>query len=204
MSSQMSSNESPGCDAPAKPRNSAHAGDARTRQQARDAFEWKLRAHEARRQRCDDEPQPSHAAASDTAASAAGAIAAAVTGNAQPRAHDAACADAAAAPIEATANSARPALEAALNAYPTVPPITGTDPATVWEASLREPNSVAVDMRAIRAEQPAHAQPIWAVAISSPTVRTEILARHAPRLHERLRARLNTSHVRVERDDEEQ
>jgi hypothetical protein len=108
--------------------------------------------------------------------------------------------------VETVTTGPRAAIEAALNANPgpSVTPVGGTDPAAIWEASVCEPNSVAVEVRAVRAERStAHeAQPSWALTIGSSNVNAEVLARHAPRLNERLRKHaIGLSHVRIEREE---
>jgi len=99
----------------------------------------------------------------------------------------------------------RAVLEASLTACPgqAVTPLTGTEPAALWEVSIREPNAVAVDVRAERSG-PAGTQRAWGLTIASPAANTEMLARHAPRLNERLRKHaVGLSHVRIEEADEE-
>ncbi|HTT11055.1 MAG TPA: hypothetical protein VMG60_09220 [Burkholderiaceae bacterium] len=109
---------------------------------------------------------------------------------------------------ETTTTGTRASLEAALNANvaPSVTQVGASDPAAVWEASVSEPNSIPVDIRAIRAERsgPQQMQPTWTVGVSSSRVDAEILARHVPRLNERLRKQgIGFSHVREDRDEDE-
>jgi hypothetical protein len=74
------------------------------------------------------------------------------------------------------------------------------DAAGAWSVSLNQPLGLALELRAVRggatAETPAH----WTLTIASPAHDAALLARHAPRLNERLRAR--ALHVRIESDDE--
>jgi hypothetical protein len=86
---------------------------------------------------------------------------------------------------------------------PTVTPLSGGDAAMTWEVSMHEPNSVALDMRAVRAERAASdPQASWGLTIASSSVGAEVLARHAPRLNERLRKHaIGPEHVRIEQAD---
>lgn len=143
-------------------------------------------------------------AAGDTPAAAASALAVAAVTPQTARPTEPAAGPVSVA-IETVATGPRAAIEAALNSSPgpIVSPIGGTEPAAVWEASVSEPNSIAVEVRAMRAEQPAaqQVQPGWMVAVTSSTVNADILSRHAPRLTERLRKQaLGITDVRVEQD----
>lgn len=167
----------------------------------RDAFELALRK-KSRRDEDDQqqEPQSDAAAAALAAALAAGAP--------HTLRHAAPVAAPAPASTAETAHSGpRAAIEAALNANPgpIVTPIGATDPAALWEASISEPNGIAVDVRAMRAEQlTPQAQSGWTVAVSSSTVDAGVLVRHAPRLNERLRKHgVGFSHVRIEGDPDQ-
>ncbi|HSW25514.1 MAG TPA: hypothetical protein VLJ62_22330 [Burkholderiaceae bacterium] len=104
----------------------------------------------------------------------------------------------------------RAALEASLRESPCPQgtPIGGTEAAMTWEATVNEPNSLALEVRAVRAERTALSGPqaAWGLTIASPTVGVEVLARHVPRLNERLRKHaIGPEHVRIEqaRDDDE-
>lgn len=107
--------------------------------------------------------------------------------------------------FDAPPTAARAKLDAALNANiaPSITAVGETDPAALWEASVREPNSIAVDVRALRAERSGQeAGAAWTVSVKSSSVGAETLARHAPRLDERLRKRAaGFTHVRIEQDD---
>jgi hypothetical protein len=93
----------------------------------------------------------------------------------------------------------RAAFEAALEGMP-LPASAAAAQAATWEASVREPSGVAIELRAARGDGPAG----WTLTIASSGVEAALLARHAPRLSERLRARaLADTHVRIERDDRE-
>lgn len=167
----------------------------------RDAFELALRKKSSPHDDDDrqQDPQSDGAAAALAAALAAGA----------PHAlrHPAPVAAPPPAPVETASTGPRAAIEAALNANPgpLVTPLGATDPAALWEASISEPNGIAVDVRALRAEQlTPQAQPGWTVAVSSSSVDAAVLARHAPRLNERLRKHgAGFSHVRIEADQGE-
>lgn len=110
--------------------------------------------------------------------------------------------------VETVTTGPRAAIEAALNANAgeIVTPLGGVDPAAVWEASVREPNAIAVDVRVVRTERTtAQEAPAWTVTVGSSSVNAELLARHAPRLNERLRKHaVGFSHVRIEREEEDE
>jgi hypothetical protein len=60
-------------------------------------------------------------------------------------------------------------------------------------------------LRAIRGACAAEAQATWTLTIGSSALDAAGLARHLPRLDERMRARApNFTHVRIEADDEEE
>jgi hypothetical protein len=191
----------------AKSASSTRTDDLRGSTQAesspeqRDAFELALRKKSSRR----DEDDPQHEPQSDTAAAAL--LAALAGGGPHTLRNAAPVAAPPPAPVETSATGARAAIEAALNANtaPLVTPIGATDPAALWEASIAEPNGVAVNVRALRAEQlTPQAQPSWTVAVSSSTVDAGVLGQHAPRLNERLRKHgVGFSHVRIEGDQEQ-
>jgi hypothetical protein len=90
---------------------------------------------------------------------------------------------------------------------PLVTPVGGSEAAMTWEVSVHEPNSLALEMRAVRAERTAsEPQASWGLTIASSSVGAEVLARHAPRLNERLRKHaIGPEHLRIEQaetDDE--
>jgi hypothetical protein len=109
--------------------------------------------------------------------------------------------------IDLDPSGTRAAVEASLRETP-CPQATalhGSEPPTSWEVSLHEPNSVALQMQAVRTERTGTAEPnaAWGLTIASPSVDAEILARHAPRLNERLRKHaIGPEHVRIERADD--
>lgn len=112
------------------------------------------------------------------------------------------------APVETDpATGTRAHIEAALsNPGLLVTPLGATDPAALWEASISEPNGIPVDVRALRADGATTqaGQPAWTVAVSSSKVNADVLARHAPRLDERLRKRsAGVVHVRIESETED-
>jgi hypothetical protein len=75
------------------------------------------------------------------------------------------------------------------------------DAAGAWEVTLRQPLGAAVDVRATRTTDAVNG---WSLAIGSPTLDASVLARHAPKLNERLKARaLSNTHVRIEESDRE-
>jgi hypothetical protein len=88
---------------------------------------------------------------------------------------------------------------------PLLTPVGGSEAAMTWEATVHEPNSLALEVRAVRAERSdSSAPPGWSLTIASPSVGVEVLARHAPRLNERLRKHaIGLDHVRIERSEED-
>lgn len=110
--------------------------------------------------------------------------------------------------LEPAATGTRAVIEASLreSPCPLVTPIGGGEAAMTWEAIVHEPNSVAVEVRAVRAEQSAFSEQraTWGLTIASPTVGAEVLARHAPRLNERLRKQaIGLDHVRIEHAEQD-
>ncbi len=104
-----------------------------------------------------------------------------------------------AAALPGSVTAPRAAFEAVLDGMPPLAPVAAADTGT-WEASVGGPSGVAIELRASRGGGPDG----WTLTISSPTVGAALLAQHAPRLNERLRARaLAGTHVRIERDDGE-
>lgn len=106
-------------------------------------------------------------------------------------------------------NATQAAVGTALSADAGPLPAAGlrTDTASAWEVTLNDPRGVAVELRAARpaglagADRPAN----WTLTIASPVHDAALLARHVPRLNERLRAReLTHDHVRIEGDDDAQ
>jgi hypothetical protein len=85
-----------------------------------------------------------------------------------------------------------------------VTPLTGTEPAALWEVSVAAPNAVPMQVRAERTGG-TEAHRAWGLTIASPAANTEMLVRHAPRLNERLRKHaVGLSHVRIEQADEDE
>jgi hypothetical protein len=201
----MSATQSP---PPAPPRSESRDAPSRASSKepahnhpARDDFE---RALQARQQQ--QEEQPGDSQEEPTAGD--GGIAAWMSALPAPLPLRAAAAPAslcaAAAPAEVSGT--RAAVEASLSACPgqAVTPLTGTDPAALWEVSVAgTPNAVPMQVRAERTGNDA--QRAWGLTIASPAANTEMLVRHAPRLNERLRKHaIELSHVRVEQGDEEE
>jgi hypothetical protein len=90
---------------------------------------------------------------------------------------------------------------AAADADPPQSLATPANAAGAWELTLRQPLSAALDLHATRTADAGHG---WSLTVASPTVDASVLARHAPRLNERLKARaLSNTHVRIEERDEE-
>lgn len=87
------------------------------------------------------------------------------------------------------------------DAGPAQAPALRTEAAGAWEVSLRSPMGVAVELRATRSEAlvPTTAAAPWTLAIAAPGLAHATLMQHAPRLHERLRARaIGEIHIRIE------
>ncbi len=122
-----------------------------------------------------------------------------------------------AAPALGTTASAEPdlnptqaALGTALSTDSGAPMAPGlrSDTGSAWEVSLNDPRGVALELRAARPAgvSAAGAPANWTLTIASPVQDAALLARHTPRLNERLRSRaLTHTHVRIEgeREDEE-
>jgi len=190
------------CDPPTRRDSVRGPAQAESSPEQRDAFERALCTKSSRRDDEDqqqDEPQSDAAAAALAAALAAGAP--------HPLRHAAPVAASVSASAETAATGPRAAIEAALNSSsgPIVTPVGATDPAALWQASINEPNGIAVDVRALRGERVTpQAQPTWTVAVSSSTVNADVLARHASRLNERLRKQgVGFSHVRIESEQDD-
>lgn len=120
----------------------------------------------------------------------------------------AAAAPGAPAAADPSPNATQAAVGTALSADAGPLPAAGlrTDTASAWQVTLNDPRGVAVELRATRpaalagADRPAN----WALTIAAPAHDAALLARHVPRLNERLRAReLTHTHVRIEDDDEQ-
>lgn len=106
--------------------------------------------------------------------------------------------------IEPDSSASRAAIGAALtHSTPAITPVGSTDPAAVWEASVRGADSVPLDVRVMRAEKaPGETQAGLTMTIGSSGVNAEVLVRHAPRLNERLRKHgIEYDHVRIQRDE---
>jgi len=113
--------------------------------------------------------------------------------------------DAGRAGLDAAAGGAtRAAMQASLDADPGLaqPLAPAANAAGAWELTLRQPLGAAMDVRATRNAEAVNG---WSLSIGSPTLDASVLARHAPRLNERLKARaLSSSHVRIEESDAEE
>jgi hypothetical protein len=104
--------------------------------------------------------------------------------------------------VDPAPTGTRAVVEASLRetSCPVATPVGGGVAATAWEVSVQEPNSIPLEMRAVRAERSAsEPQASWGLTIASSSVGAEVLARHAPRLNERLRKHaIGPEHVRIE------
>jgi hypothetical protein len=168
--------------------------------QAEAAFERLLRAKTATREG-DDERDG--ASADAPPCSVPQQPAASADGNAATREVALPRADAPAA-NEASSLGLRASVEAAFGAP--IPPASAACDAHTWEVSLGEPLGVPMDLRATRSPQQVTgaAAAGWSLTLSSSARDAALLARHVPRLHERLRSRgLDHGPVALERDDEE-
>jgi hypothetical protein len=186
---------------PAAPRADPNSGSAICRrddappQNPRATFEHVLQAkRQAPRDEQEDTPSVEAAAAmaSMTPAQSLARVAVAPTG-------------AGAGPVDTGTGGAHAAIQTALNANPgpQVTPMGGTEPAAVWEASVRGPQHLTIDVRAERFTSHG-APPSWGLTIGSAALGVELLARHAPRLNERLRKHgVELDHVRIESCDDE-
>ena len=107
---------------------------------------------------------------------------------------------------EASATAAKAGLGAALDAPngAALPSGLRQDAAGAWAVTLNDPRGLALDLRATRPgdAQPAGAAAPWSLTIASGVHDAALLARHAPRLNERLQARAATpTHVRIASSD---
>ncbi|HEU5296748.1 MAG TPA: hypothetical protein VFU71_18345 [Burkholderiaceae bacterium] len=103
--------------------------------------------------------------------------------------------------VAEVATGTRAAIETALqNSVPhDLCPIGGTDRPSVWEASIGGASG-PVELRAERVAVQG-TQPTWGLTIGAPALGADVVARHAPRLHDRLRKHgIDVDHVRIERD----
>jgi trimeric autotransporter adhesin len=94
----------------------------------------------------------------------------------------------------AAATSAAAATDAASIFAPTA---DEADPG-VWEASIRNGDGVALDLRAESAASGPGGSSTWTVTVVAPALSPAILARHAPDLSDRLRRRGIAARVRGE------
>lgn len=167
---------------------------------ARDGFE---RALQARQQR--QEEQPSENSEEAPADGGAAAWMSVLPPPLLPMRAAAVPASVCAAGVIGETSGTRAVIEASLTASPgeAVTPLTGTDPAALWEVSVSATNAVPMQMRAERSGS-TETHRAWGLTIASPAGNTEMMARHAPRLNERLRKHaVGLSHVRIEESDED-
>lgn len=178
--------------------------------QSQSAFESALRSKQSRRERGkDDERDDERGDQRDSAADGALAGLAANFAGHQPALRPVADDAPASSPrsCDLTPSGTRAAMEAALNANvaPGITDVGASDPAALWEASVREPNAIPVDVRVLRAEKTGQeANTAWTVSVRAQGVSADTLVRHAPRLDERLRKHaVGFSHVRIEEDEQD-
>lgn len=167
---------------------------------ARDGFE---RALQARQQRPEEQPGEDPEEGSTDATPA---WMSALPAPPLPLRAAAAPASVCAAGLIGESSGTRAVIEASLTASPgeAVTPLTGTDPAALWEVSVGETNSVPMQLRAERTGG-TDTHRAWGLTIASPAGQTEMLARNTPRLNERLRKHaIGLSHVRIEAADEDE
>ena len=106
-------------------------------------------------------------------------------------------------PSQPETSASQAALQSSLNADPAPAPLgaSSAQAAGTWEVSVNQPLGAALQMSATRPERANNAEgpAAWTLTIGSSNVDASVLARHAPRLNERLRARsLTNTHVRIE------
>jgi hypothetical protein len=109
-------------------------------------------------------------------------------------------------PGEPSATAVRATLEAGLLGLPAPVALAGgsADAGTSWSVTLHQPLGTALEFRASRSAGAAEPHATWTLTIGSTALDATGLARHLPRLSERLRARArNPTHVRIEADEEE-
>jgi len=80
-------------------------------------------------------------------------------------------------------------------------PLAAPERTTVWEASVGDRGGT-VDVRAERTVANG-TPPSWRLTIDAPVLGADLAARHAPKLHDRLRKQgIEVDHVRIERKSE--
>lgn len=102
-------------------------------------------------------------------------------------------------PPDSSATAAKAALGAALGGLPgaAAPETLRQQVAGSWQVSMNDPRGVPLELRAQRSDAPG--APSWALGIGSGVADAALLARHVPRLNERLLARgIGATHVRIE------
>jgi hypothetical protein len=81
--------------------------------------------------------------------------------------------------------------------------LRGDTQESAWQVSLHEPMGVPVELHATRPATSAREPAPWTLTIGSSALDAAALARHAPRLNERLRVRGKVhTHVRIEGEDD--
>jgi hypothetical protein len=194
--------------APAPPSNEPRRADDEPRpqggseyRQAEAAFERLLRAKTSARDRNEDSEEDASRDGSSCAAPPPNPA----TQQAAPSANGAGPAPVAAAP-EASPLTLRASVEAAFGA-PIPQAMAPTDNPHSFQVSISEPLGVPVDLRATRLphQVTGAAAAGWSLNFSATGRDASLLARHAPRLHERLRLRgLDSDQVHVERDQDDE
>jgi len=106
----------------------------------------------------------------------------------------------------ASAAAASASVQAAMNASGDAVQGVGPQPDETFEVSVQERLGIAVDVQATRPQTSGARveKSGWMLTISSPVMDASVLARHVPRLNERLQARGAThSHIRIEEATEQ-
>jgi hypothetical protein len=199
MYTPISSPPSPApASAPQRNNDDEPRGGGLGQQQAEATFERLLRSKSgARERRHDDDDE------STKDESACGAAMASPLPMPAPLPLNAAAAPVACGVVEQPSATLRAAAAEAMFNAP-ISPLTTADNTQNWQVSLREPLGAPMELRAARAVNAAAGNvAAWSLTVSSSARDAAVYARHAPRLHERLRAREVSTHVRIERDDED-
>ena len=166
-----------------------------------DDFERLLRRKSGAR---DDERDSAGSTGSDKYEGSGFAGFALALGSPSARGTGAVAAGSVSASAEANGGATQAALQSALNTEPGQAGLAGVagEAAGSWEVSVNQPLGVSLELRATRTASGAQGPAGWALSIGSPVLDATLLARHAPRLNERLKARaVPLSHVRIEDED---
>lgn len=171
--------------------------------QSQAQFESALRSRQSQRDGQDDEAQDDERG--ETAAPEATGLAANFAPPLALRGQNEETPAAAARPVP-TQSGTQMKMDAALNANvaPAITDVGANDPAALWEASVRDPSAIPLEVRVLRGERIGNeANAALTVSVRSTSVSSDVLARHVSKLDERLRKRgVDGMHVRIDDGEE--